>query len=68
MANYPNTEPNHLSTSFRQALYQHTEGHPLFVVELLRDMQERGDLVTARSAGAKARRSIGTISQRGSRV
>ena len=45
VADYLNTEPNHLSTSFRQALYQHTEGHPLFVVELLRDMQERGDLV-----------------------
>lgn len=37
--------PNRLSDSFRQALYTHTEGHPLFTVELLHDMQERGDLV-----------------------
>lgn len=39
------SEPNRLRPSFRQALYNHTDGHPLFTVELLRDMQERGDLV-----------------------
>jgi adenylate cyclase len=39
------TEPNRLDEGFRQALYQHTGGHPLFTVELLRDMQERGDIV-----------------------
>ena len=39
------TEPNQLGDSFRQALFRHTEGHPLFVIELLRDMQERGDIV-----------------------
>jgi adenylate cyclase len=39
------TEPNRLGESFRQALYDHTDGHPLFTIELLRDMQERGDLV-----------------------
>ena len=39
------TEPNHLSVDFRGALYHQTEGHPLFTIELLRDMQERGDLV-----------------------
>jgi adenylate cyclase len=39
------TEPNRLDTTFRQALFQQTGGHPLFTVELLRDMQNRGDLI-----------------------
>jgi tetratricopeptide (TPR) repeat protein len=39
------TEPNRLGEGFRRALYRHTGGHPLFTIELLRDMQERGDLV-----------------------
>ncbi len=37
-------EPNRLGPSFRRALVQHTGGHPLFAVELLRDMREQGDL------------------------
>ena len=37
-------EPNRLDEGFREALYRHTRGHSLFTVELLRDMQERGDL------------------------
>ncbi len=39
------SEPNHLDTSFRERLLWHTKGHPLFTVELLRDMQERGQLI-----------------------
>ncbi len=39
------SEPNLLDAAFRQALFQRTQGHPLFVVELLREMQSRGDLV-----------------------
>ncbi|MBN1261771.1 MAG: AAA family ATPase [Anaerolineae bacterium] len=39
------SEPNHLGAEFRETLYQHTEGHALFTMELLRGMQERGDLV-----------------------
>jgi DNA-binding SARP family transcriptional activator/pimeloyl-ACP methyl ester carboxylesterase/tetratricopeptide (TPR) repeat protein len=39
------TDPNQLDEVFRHTLFQRTEGHPLFTVELLRDMQERGDLV-----------------------
>lgn len=39
------TEPNRLSVSFRDTLFQQTEGHPLFTVELLLDMQEQGMLV-----------------------
>jgi class 3 adenylate cyclase/tetratricopeptide (TPR) repeat protein len=38
------TEPNQLDDEFREALYQRTEGHPLFTVELLRDLQEREEL------------------------
>jgi DNA-binding SARP family transcriptional activator len=39
------TEPNRLDSSFRYALFQKTGGHPLFTVELLRDMKSRGNLV-----------------------
>ena len=38
-------EPNQLTDRFRRALYDHTEGHALFTVELLRAMQERGDVL-----------------------
>lgn len=38
------TFPNRLDEDFRQALFNHTGGHPLFTVELLHDLQERGDL------------------------
>jgi DNA-binding SARP family transcriptional activator/predicted ATPase len=39
------SELNSLGRSFREKLYSRTRGHPLFTVELLRGMQERGDLV-----------------------
>lgn len=39
------TEPNDLSSGFRTMLFQRTEGHPLFTIELLRVLQERGDLI-----------------------
>jgi DNA-binding SARP family transcriptional activator/predicted ATPase len=39
------SEPNRLGRSFREMLHRQTRGHPLFTVELLRGMQERGDLV-----------------------
>jgi class 3 adenylate cyclase/tetratricopeptide (TPR) repeat protein len=38
-------EPNSLSKTFCETLYQQTRGHPLYTIELVRDMQERGDLV-----------------------
>ena len=41
-------EPNQLDRHFRQALHAHTGGHPLFVVELLRDLQASGGLVQDR--------------------
>jgi ABC-type oligopeptide transport system substrate-binding subunit len=39
------SEPNQLGDTFHENLYRQTRGHPLSTVELLRDMQERGDLV-----------------------
>ena len=39
------SEPNRLEPSFRGALFKQTRGHALFTVELLRAMQERGELV-----------------------
>jgi DNA-binding SARP family transcriptional activator len=41
---FVDSEPNCLGAAFRQALYDHTGGNPLFTVELLRTFQERGDL------------------------
>jgi DNA-binding SARP family transcriptional activator len=38
------TEPNRLGEDFRSVLFKHTTGHPLFTIELLRAMQERGEL------------------------
>jgi DNA-binding SARP family transcriptional activator/predicted ATPase len=38
------TEPNRLDEDFRSILFKHTTGHPLFTIELLRAMQERGEL------------------------
>ena len=38
-------EPNQLGEPFRAAMYRHTGGQPLFTVELLQEMQERGALV-----------------------
>jgi tetratricopeptide (TPR) repeat protein len=38
-------EPNHLDEGFRAELFTHAGGHPLFTVEVLRAMQERGDLL-----------------------
>lgn len=42
---FVDSQPNRLDQDFRQRVYQHTGGHPLFTVELLRSMQERGDLI-----------------------
>jgi DNA-binding SARP family transcriptional activator/predicted ATPase len=42
---YVDSEPNRLSEAFREMLFHLTKGHPLFTIELLRGLQERGDLV-----------------------
>jgi hypothetical protein len=39
------SEPNRLGGAFREMLYRQTHGHPLFTIELLRGLQEQGDLV-----------------------
>jgi len=38
-------EPNRLGSTFREMLYRQTRGHPLFTIELLRGLQEQGNLV-----------------------
>ncbi len=42
---YLDSEPNNFNSQFRYDLLQHTGGHPLFTVELMHHLQERGDLV-----------------------
>jgi DNA-binding SARP family transcriptional activator len=42
---YVDSEPNRLGAAFRQALYDHTGGNPLFTVELLRSFNRQGALV-----------------------
>jgi DNA-binding SARP family transcriptional activator/tetratricopeptide (TPR) repeat protein len=42
---YLDAEPNRLGAAFRQALYDHTGGNPLFTVELLRSFERGGALV-----------------------
>jgi adenylate cyclase len=39
------SRPNQLGESFRQALFQHTGGNPLFTIELLQSMQDRQQIV-----------------------
>ncbi|MCO6449636.1 MAG: pentapeptide repeat-containing protein [Caldilineales bacterium] len=39
------SEPNRLGSGFRKALFERTGGNPLFTVELLRDLEEQGDIV-----------------------
>jgi DNA-binding SARP family transcriptional activator/predicted ATPase len=39
------SEPNRLGRAFREMLYRQTRGHPLFTIELLRGLQDRGDLL-----------------------
>jgi len=39
------SQPNELGAAFRATLYRHTQGQPLFTVELVRAMQERGEVI-----------------------
>ena len=39
------SQPNQLGAAFRATLYRHTQGQPLFTVELVRTMQEREEIV-----------------------
>jgi tetratricopeptide (TPR) repeat protein len=38
------SEPNRLGEGFRRELARHTQGQPLFTIELLQELRERGDL------------------------
>jgi DNA-binding SARP family transcriptional activator/predicted ATPase len=40
--------PNRLGEAFRDRLYRQTQGHPLFTVELLQGLRERGQLIQDR--------------------
>ena len=52
------TEPNCLSEHFREVLFHHTDGYPLFTVELLRGLQSRGDLTKDESGRWRAESSL----------
>lgn len=39
------SEPNRLDKTFRERLFRHTQGQALFTVEVLRNMQDTGNLV-----------------------
>lgn len=41
---YLDSEPNALDKDFRDRLFSYTGGHPLFTAELVRGMQERGEI------------------------
>jgi len=42
---YLDLEPNRFEETFRADLFRYTHSHPLFTIEILYGMQERGDLV-----------------------
>ena len=50
---------NSFSATFREQFARLTEGHPLFVVELLRDMKDRGDIVQDEAGCWMERKSTG---------
>ncbi|MCB0163434.1 MAG: AAA family ATPase, partial [Anaerolineae bacterium] len=39
------TKPNRLDAAFREALHRHTKGNALFTLEVLGEMERRGDLI-----------------------
>jgi len=43
---YLDSQPNRLDAAFRETLFRHTKGHPLFTIELLRGMQEQTMLIS----------------------
>ena len=52
------SEPNQLSHAFRELLFQHTTGHPLFTIELLRSMQDGGELMRDDTGKWIARKTV----------
>jgi ABC-type oligopeptide transport system substrate-binding subunit/DNA-binding SARP family transcriptional activator len=45
---YLDSEPNRFRESFRRSLWERTGGHPLFTIELLRELEARRDVVKDR--------------------
>jgi len=52
------SEPNLLNTEFRDRLFACTGGHPLFTVEMVRDMQERAEIRRSQAGAWRARESL----------
>jgi adenylate cyclase len=52
------SEPNRLGADFRTSLHGHTGGNPLFAVEILRGLQDRGELVKDEQAQWVVRRPL----------
>ncbi|MEJ2291972.1 MAG: AAA family ATPase [Deinococcales bacterium] len=52
------TQPNRLDGGFREALWRQTGGQPLFTIELLRAMQDRGDLTRDEEGRWSAARTL----------
>lgn len=44
IADFLDSEPNRLDEAFRRELYRRTQGNPLFTIQLLRNLQERGEI------------------------
>lgn len=51
-------EPNQLDETFRQTLFSRTRGHALFTVELVNNLQNRGDLVQDGSGRWQASQNV----------
>jgi DNA-binding SARP family transcriptional activator len=51
LRDYLESQQNHLDQDFQEKFYQLTGGNALFIVELLRDFQERGELLQERAPG-----------------
>ncbi len=56
---YLDTEPNHLGEEFREHVWRYTGGNALFTVELLRALQERGDLFRDSEGYWRSRADLG---------
>ncbi|RJP49788.1 MAG: hypothetical protein C4583_11800 [Anaerolineaceae bacterium] len=55
---YLDLEPNQLDEAFRDELFKYTNSHPLFTIEMLFGMQERGDLIQNREGKWVASQSL----------
>lgn len=54
-----NSQPNRLDASFREELFRRTQGNPLFSIELIKTLQDQGDLVIDDKGMWTAKSSVG---------